>query len=98
MGPEVPELVLAATSEDPSISETGYSGANFDRAATFTEANEKGCISRIGVELTSIVEHAVLEGPAVDVPRPVGKRAVDESGPEEEEDATRPDATALSNS
>lgn len=33
----------------------------------------------------SVVEHAVFEGPAVDVPYPAGNGAIDECGPEEDE-------------
>ncbi len=42
-----------------------------------------------------VVEHAVLESPAVDVPDPAGERAVDEGGPEEGEDHGGDDAAAL---
>lgn len=42
-----------------------------------------------------VVENAVVEGPSVDVPHPAGERAVDEGGPEEDEDHGREHAAAL---
>ncbi|KAI6770237.1 hypothetical protein HG530_004866 [Fusarium avenaceum] len=47
---------------------------------------------------TSVVENTVSETPAVGVPDPVGKRAVDESGPEKDEDHAGNNTTSLSNS
>lgn len=45
---------------------------------------------------TGVVEHAVLEGPAIGIPNPVGQRAVDNGGPKESEDHGGDDTTALS--
>lgn len=47
-------------------------------------------------DTASVVKDTVLETPAVRVPDPVGERAVDESGPEEDEDHAGNDATSLS--
>lgn len=44
---------------------------------------------------TSIVQDAIVEGPAVDVPYPTGYRAVDKGGPEEHEDHEREHATSF---
>lgn len=49
-------------------------------------------------DTASVVKDAVLEAPAVGVPDPVGKRAVDDGGPEENEDHAGNDATTLSDS
>lgn len=47
---------------------------------------------------TGIVENAVDETPTTGVPDPVGERAVNESGPEEDENHARNNTASLSNS